>query len=32
MGFPEEIRTDNGTSFQGQHFKEFCHKYGIKHV
>ena len=32
IGFPEEIRTDNGPQFQGQHFKDFCDKYGIKHI
>ena len=32
MGFPEEIRTDNGPPFQGHHFESFCKNFGIKHI
>ena len=32
MGFPEDIRSDNGPPFQGRQFKEFCEKFGIHHT
>ena len=32
MGFPEDIRSDNGPPFQGHQFQEFCKQYGIHHT
>ena len=31
-GIPEKIRTDNGTAFTSENFKEYCKKKGIKHI
>ena len=31
-GFPEVLVSDNGGQFQSEMFKEFCSKYGIKHI
>ena len=32
FGCPDQIRSDNGPQYAGQHFQNFCRQWGIQHV
>ena len=32
FGRPDQIRSENGPQYAGQHFRNFCRRWGIQHV